>query len=113
MWAISSIKKIGCRICIEHFGRQYRPQLIKHLDIDFVKIDGSLISNLAENKENQEKVREIVSLAHGADRQCVAEHVHGPTDLALLWQYDIDFIQGNFVQEPSKELGYNFEEEVA
>ena len=50
---------------------------------------------------------------HQHDQRCVAEHVHGPSDLALLWQYDIDFIQGNFVQEPSRELGYNFEEEIA
>jgi diguanylate cyclase (GGDEF)-like protein/PAS domain S-box-containing protein len=113
MLFINSIRKVGCRICLEHFGRHNQPQLLKHLNVDLVKIDGSLISNLPEKKANQEKVREIVSLAHETGKQCVAEHVHGPSDLALLWQYDIDFIQGNFVQEPSRELGYNFEEEIA
>ena len=113
MMFIESMKKIGCRVCIEHFGRNNQPQLINHLGVDLVKIDGSLVNNLPDNKEHQDRVRKIVSLAHGAEMQCVAEHVHGPRDLALLWQYDIDFIQGNFVQEPSRELGYNFEEEIA
>jgi diguanylate cyclase (GGDEF)-like protein/PAS domain S-box-containing protein len=113
MLFINSIRKIGCQVCLEHFGRHNQPQLLKHLNVDLVKIDGSLISNLPEKKANQSKVREIVTLAHENGKQCVAEHVHGPSDLALLWQYDIDFIQGNFVQEPSKELDYNFEEEIA
>jgi len=113
MLFVNAIKKIGGRVCLEHVGRHDSLQLIKHLNIDLVKIDGSLISHLPENKAHQEKVREIVSMAHEHGRQCVAEHVHGPSDLALLWQYDIDFIQGNFVQEPSRELGYNFEEEIA
>ena len=113
MLFVNAIKKIGGRVCLEHVGRHDSLQLIKHLNIDLVKIDGSLISHLPENKAHQEKVREIVSMAHELGRQCVAEHVHGPSDLALLWQYDIDFIQGNFVQEPSRELGYNFEEEIA
>ena len=113
MMFISAMKKVGCRVCIEHFGRHDQPQLINHLGVDLVKIDGSLISHLPENKEHQEKIREIVKLAHDADMLCVAEHVHGPSDLALLWQYDIDFIHGYFVQEPSRHLGYNFEEEIA
>ena len=113
MMFINSMKKVGCRVCLEHFGRHNQPQLLRHLNVDLVKIDGSLISNLPEKQAHQEKVREIVALAHETGKQCVAEHVHGPSDLALLWQYDIDFIQGNFVQEPSKELGYNFEEEIA
>ena len=113
MMFIESMKKIGCRVCIEHFGRNNQPQLINHLGVDLVKIDGSLVNNLPDNKEHQDRVRKIVSLAHEAEMQCVAEHVHGPRDLALLWQYDIDFIQGNFVQEPSRELGYKFEDEIA
>ncbi|MEN8106562.1 MAG: GGDEF domain-containing response regulator [Pseudomonadota bacterium] len=113
MLFIESMKKIGCRVCVEHFGRHGQLQLIKHLMVDMVKIDGSLISNLAEKKEHQEKVQEIVALVRKTGRQSIAEHVDSPSDLALLWQYEIDFIQGNFVQEPSKELGYNFEEELA
>jgi EAL domain-containing protein (putative c-di-GMP-specific phosphodiesterase class I) len=113
MLFIEAMKKVGCRVCLEHFGRNGQPQLIRHLKVDLIKIDGSLISHLPDNKSHQEKVREIVSLAHETGKQCVAEHVHGPNDLALLWQYDIDFIQGNFVQEPSRELGYKFEDEIA
>jgi diguanylate cyclase (GGDEF)-like protein len=113
MLFINSMKQIGCQVCLEKFGRHDQPQLIKHFNVDHIKIDGSLVRHLSENKANQEKVREIVSLSHETGKQCVAEHVHGPGDLALLWQYDIDFIQGNFVQEPSRELGYNFEDEIA
>jgi EAL domain-containing protein (putative c-di-GMP-specific phosphodiesterase class I) len=80
---------------------------------DIIKIDGKLIENLASSKDSQEQVREIVELAHGADRQCIAECVSDPRNLALLWNYRLDYIQGNFVQEPSRELGYDFSGEIA
>jgi hypothetical protein len=31
----------------------------------------------------------------------------------MLWQYSIDYIQGNLVQEPDKELTHDFEDEAA
>jgi EAL domain-containing protein (putative c-di-GMP-specific phosphodiesterase class I) len=43
----------------------------------------------------------------------VAERVEDASDLAKLWEYGVDFIQGNFVQEPSKDLEHDFGEELA
>jgi diguanylate cyclase (GGDEF)-like protein len=108
-----SMEKIHCKVALEHYGRSNQPQLLNHLPADFLKIDGSLINNLAAKEENQAQVKGVVSLAHKHGKKCVAEHVEEAGDLALLWQYGMDFIQGNFVQEPSRRLNYDFEGEIA
>jgi EAL domain-containing protein (putative c-di-GMP-specific phosphodiesterase class I) len=58
-------------------------------------------------------VQAILELANEHDKQTIAECVDDAGSLAQLWQYGVDFIQGNFVQEPSKDLEYDFEGEIA
>ena len=110
---VRSMDKIHCKVALEHYGRSNQPQLLNHLPVDFLKIDSSLVNNLASNQESQEQVRGIVRLARTHGIKCIAECVEEAGDLALLWQYGVDFIQGNFVQEPDRQLGYDFAGEIA
>jgi diguanylate cyclase (GGDEF)-like protein len=103
---------INCMVAIEHFGYAKNPEIIKHLPVDFLKIDGSLINNLATSRDNQKKVKTIVELARDSNTLCIAEHVDDPHCLVMLWQYNIDYIQGNLVQEPDKELIHDFKDEA-
>ena len=107
------MKKLQCKISLEHCGTGEHPQLLQHVPADILKIGGKLIASLAENKDDQSRVKEFVMLAHENGRQCIAECVDNPATLAVLWQCGVDMMQGNFVQEPSRELAYNFEDEIA
>jgi diguanylate cyclase (GGDEF)-like protein len=110
---IKAMQNLHCKVAIEHFGRVNQPQLLQQLPVDILKIDGSLIDSLASSEEHQEKIKAVIKLARNSNIQCVAERVDDAGDLAKLWEYGVDFIQGNFVQEPSKELEHDFGEELA
>jgi diguanylate cyclase (GGDEF)-like protein len=110
---VKAMQAIDCKVTIEHFGYARNPEIIRHLSVDFLKIDGSLINNLASSKDNQQKVKDIVDLARNSNTLCIAEHVDDPHCLVMLWQYNIDYIQGNLVQEPDKELTHDFEDDAA
>ena len=110
---VKAVQAFDCRVAIEHFGYANKPDIIKDLSADFLKIDGSLINNLASSTDNQKKVRSIIDLARSADALCIAEHVDDARCLAMLWQYNIDYIQGNLIQEPGKEMSHDFEDEAA
>ncbi|MGB5261573.1 MAG: EAL domain-containing protein [Gammaproteobacteria bacterium] len=110
---VTAMQAINCMVAIEHFGYAKNPEIIQHLSVDFLKIDGSLINNLATSKDNQQKVRAIVDFARNSNTLCIAEHVDNPHCLVMLWQYNIDYIQGNLVQEPDRELTHDFEDEAA
>jgi hypothetical protein len=96
----------------EHFGRSGQPQLIDHLPVDIIKIDGSLVDSMVTNKNSQMRIQSIVETAHKVGKLCIAERVDNTCSLAKLWQFGVDYIQGNFVQEPSRDLVYDFESEV-
>jgi len=107
------IQKLPCKVALEHFGQTDQPQLLTHLPVDILKIHGALIGGLGNNKERQSRVKEITEMAKESGIQCIAECVDDAGSLAHLWQVGIDFIQGNFVQEPCKTIDYDFEGETA
>jgi diguanylate cyclase (GGDEF)-like protein/PAS domain S-box-containing protein len=113
MLFVSEIQQLQCKVALEHYGKSDYPQLFQHVPADILKIDGALVNGLGSNKEHQSKVKEIIEMAREDGRQCIAECVDDAGSLAHLWQTGVDFIQGSFVQEPRKNIDYNFEGETA
>jgi diguanylate cyclase (GGDEF)-like protein len=110
---VQAVQALDCKVTIEHFGYANKPEIIEYLSVDFLKIDGSLINNLATSVDNQKKVKSIVDIARRNNTLCIAEHVDDAYCLVMLWEYSIDYIQGYLVQEPGKELNHDFEDEAA
>ncbi len=111
---VKTLQGLHCKLVLEHFGTSPNSfQLLKHLPVDFLKIDGSFIHNLASDTDNQAMVKSILDTANSMNKQCIAEYVQDAHSLAVLWQSGINYIQGNFLQEPSETLSYDFTGEVA
>jgi EAL domain-containing protein (putative c-di-GMP-specific phosphodiesterase class I) len=111
---IKTLKELHCKSALEHFGASSNSfQLLKHLPVDYLKIDGSLMDNLASDSSSQDTVKSILDTAHSMEKQCIAELVQDAHSLAVLWQSGINFIQGNFLQEPTETLCYDFSSEIA
>ena len=91
----------GYGFALENFGVGARPQqVLKHLPLDFLKIDGSLMQGLAGSTELQERVNEYAATARERQIQTIAERVEDANTMAVLWQAGIEFLQGYQVQEP-------------
>ncbi len=111
---VKTLQELHCKTALEHFGAGPNSfQLLKHLPVDFLKIDGSFIHNLASDNDNQAMVKSMLDTANSMNRKCIAEYVEDAHSLAVLWQSGIHFIQGNFLQEPSEALEYDFTGEIA
>lgn len=103
------LKELGCGFSLDHFGSGLNPfQLVKHLPADFLKLDRSLIEELSDSQETEERVRAIVENAHSMKKQVIAGYVEDAGTLARLWQHQVDFVQGNFLQSPSEKMNYDF-----
>ena len=106
---INALRKLGCAISLEHFGNGVNSfQLLNHLEVDYLKIDPVFVTDLVGNPENQEMVRSIVDKAMEEGKQTIAHFVEDANSLSILWQCGVNYIQGNFVQEPEDELSYDF-----
>ena len=96
-----SLRKLGFRFAIEHFGTGRDPlKLLSDIDMDFIKIDGSLMQGLSTNQIQQQRVKGLVEAAKRRNIETVAERVEDANTMAVLWQLGIEFIQGYFVNAP-------------
>ena len=105
------LRSINCRVGLENFGTEQNVfQSLKHLDINYLKMDSSLALNLKDSIEAQEKLKEIAEEANERGVMAIAAFVEDANSMALLWQSSVDFIQGHFLQQPDSELKYDFDE---
>ena len=102
---INRWKKMGGRFALEQFGSGLNSfQLLAHIDADYLKIDRTYMNQLPQHPENQKKIGEICAQAHEMKRLTVAEWVEDATSTSLLFACGVDFVQGNFLQEPQRLL---------
>jgi diguanylate cyclase (GGDEF)-like protein/PAS domain S-box-containing protein len=100
---ITRWKKMGGRFALEQFGSGLNSfQLLTHIDADYLKIDRTYMNQLPQHPENQKKIGEICVQAHEMKRLTVAEWVEDATSTSLLFACGVDFVQGNFLQEPQR-----------
>jgi diguanylate cyclase (GGDEF)-like protein/PAS domain S-box-containing protein len=99
---IVALKKLGCRCALDDFGVGLTSfQHLKHLPLDYLKIDGSLIQNLAHNPVNQHIVQAISHLTRTLGMQTIAQYVETPETIDLLREYGVDMAQGFEIGEPA------------
>jgi diguanylate cyclase (GGDEF)-like protein/PAS domain S-box-containing protein len=110
---VTAISALHCKTSLEHFGSSPNSfQLLKHVDVDFLKIDGAFSHNLMSDRNNQAMIKSIIEMARSMDKQCIAESVEDAGSLSVLFQYGINYIQGYFLQEPHEDLDYDFSGEM-
>jgi multidomain signaling protein FimX len=96
-----SLRKLGFRFALEHFGTGRDPlKLLADIDMNFIKVDGSLMQGLSTNQIQQQRVKGLVEAAKRRGIETVAERVEDANTMAVLWQLGIEFIQGYFVNAP-------------
>jgi multidomain signaling protein FimX len=96
-----SLRKLGFRFALEHFGTGRDPlKLLNDIDMNFIKVDGSLMQGLSTNQIQQQRVKGLVEAAKRKGIETVAERVEDANTMAVLWQLGIEFIQGYFVNAP-------------
>jgi len=109
---INQLKMFGCKTALEHFGTGLNyATTLKHLSVDYVKIDAQYSKELSNNAENQQTVQDIVKMAHELGKLTIAEAVEEANSLTVLWSSEVDYAQGHYIQEPLEELEFDFSDE--
>ncbi|MCD8212914.1 MAG: EAL domain-containing protein [Campylobacter sp.] len=98
---IKSVKSYGCKISIDDFGSGYSNYYrILELDIDNIKIDGSIIKKLPYDQNAGILVETIVNFAKTQGYKIVAEFVSSPEILAEVKKFGIKYAQGFLLGKP-------------
>ncbi|HEY2465562.1 MAG TPA: EAL domain-containing protein [Steroidobacteraceae bacterium] len=98
---IAVLHGMGCEFALDNFGRGLSSfSTLKTLPMDYLKIDGSFIKNLAEDAVNQAMVAAMIELSRSLNFRVVAEHVEDQWALDTVTGMGIDFVQGFMVGRP-------------
>lgn len=96
-----SISRLGCGLALDDFGTGFGSfYYLKHLPVDYIKLDGEFIQNLSRSDFDKHMVRAIVELARSLKIKTIAESVADDETIQLLQRHGIDYAQGYHVGRP-------------
>lgn len=102
---IEKVKTYGCKIAIDDFGTGYSNfDYLSKLDIDYIKIDGSLIRNINYDKEHLLTVESILFFARKKGIETMAEYVESEEIFTKLLELKINYSQGYLFSVPSADV---------
>ncbi|PAU56279.1 GGDEF/EAL domain-containing response regulator [Pseudomonas indica] len=102
------LAELHCKVALSQFGCALNPfNTLKHLSVDFVKIDGSFSQDLSK-PENQEALKTLLTSLHAQAKLTIVPFVESASVLATLWQAGVNYIQGYYLQGPSQSMDYDF-----
>jgi len=98
---LSEMRDLGCEIAIDDFGSGYSNfDYLTKLDVDYIKIDGSIIKHIHDDKNARIVASSIVNFAQQLNIKVVAEFVCSAEIAAVALELGIDLLQGYHLSEP-------------
>lgn len=99
---IGELREIGCSFSLDDFGSGFSSfYYLRHLPIDVLKIDGTLVRELPMNTRDQHLVRAMIELSTGLGMRSIAEGIEDAATMDFLREFGVDMAQGYFVARPA------------
>ena len=101
MRVLSQLKSLGVQLSLDDFGTGYSSLSYLHkFPLDVLKIDRSFVAGLIDNRESQQVVKTIMSLAEGMGMGVVAEGIECEDQARQLNEMGCEFGQGYLFAKP-------------
>jgi diguanylate cyclase (GGDEF)-like protein len=102
---ITRVKKYKARVAIDDFGSGYSNfSYIINMNVDFLKIDSSLVENIDTCKDSLKVVKTIILFAKEIGLKTIAEKVHSQNIETILIDLGVDYVQGYHIGKPAAEI---------
>lgn len=98
---INELKGLGCKFSLDDFCAGMSSfAYLKHLPVDFLKIDGSFVKDMLDDPINRAMVEVINHIGHVMGKRTIAEFVETPLIEQALQEIGVDFAQGYLIERP-------------
>jgi diguanylate cyclase (GGDEF)-like protein/PAS domain S-box-containing protein len=98
---INELSKRGCSFALDDFGSGVSSfGYLKNLAVDFIKIDGSFVKDMATDPIDYAMVKSINDIAQVMGKKTIAEYVENDAIMACLKEIEVDYAQGYGIEKP-------------
>jgi len=98
---INELKGLGCKFSLDDFCAGMSSfAYLKHLPVDFLKIDGSFVKDMLDDPVNRAMVEVINHIGHVMGKRTIAEFVETPLIEQALQEIGVDYAQGYLIERP-------------
>jgi len=98
---MSALRELGCRFSLDDFGAGMSSfGYLKHLPVDYLKIDGMFVKEMGRDPINRAMVEAINNIGHVMGKTTIAEFVESDALLEELRALGVDCAQGYGVHKP-------------
>ncbi|OIN52290.1 PAS domain S-box protein [Pseudomonas azotoformans] len=98
---INELKALGCHFSLDDFCAGMSSfAYLKHLPVDFLKIDGSFVKDMLDDPINRAMVEVINHIGHVMGKRTIAEFVETPHIEQALLEIGVDYAQGYLIERP-------------
>ncbi|UII69894.1 EAL domain-containing protein [Pseudomonas sp. HN11] len=98
---INELKALGCHFSLDDFCAGMSSfAYLKHLPVDFLKIDGSFVKDMLDDPINRAMVEVINHIGHVMGKRTIAEFVETPQIEQALLEIGVDYAQGYLIERP-------------
>ncbi|WP_042955738.1 EAL domain-containing protein [Pseudomonas sp. G5(2012)] len=98
---INELKGLGCLFSLDDFCAGMSSfAYLKHLPVDFLKIDGSFVKDMLDDPINRAMVEVINHIGHVMGKRTIAEFVETPQIEQALLDIGVDYAQGYVIERP-------------
>ena len=98
---IKRFKTTGCKFSLDDFGSGMSSYgYLKSLPVDYLKIDGVFVKEMATNPNDYAVVKSISEIGHFMGKKIIAEYVQDDETIQLLQDLGVDYAQGYGIEKP-------------
>lgn len=100
-----TLSTMGFELAIARFGCSLDPfRLLGMISAEFVKLDRSLLQHIDLDSQQRERLHDVVSHLQAQGIRVIAPLIEDIELLPLLWQANINYVQGNCLRQPSEQI---------
>ena len=98
---MKNLKALGCQFSLDDFGTGVSSYgYLRSLDVDYLKIDGSFVKNIANDEVAKTMVQSINQVGHTMKLKVIAEYVENEEIIHILRDMGVDYGQGYEIARP-------------
>jgi diguanylate cyclase (GGDEF)-like protein/PAS domain S-box-containing protein len=99
---ISRLRDLGCRFSLDDFGSGLSSfAYLKYLPVDYLKIDGVFVRDIAEDPMDRSIVASIAAIGEVLGMKTIAEYVEDGNILSIVEEIGVDYAQGYHISKPA------------